>query len=379
MLWIALVIVEVMVWWGVLAVGWKRAAVGDRVLGAFVLTTAQNCMIGYFLGSIGLFDPAFVVCYHVLLIVWVHLISDKYGCVWTAWWSDVWVVGHWVRIAMRKPLVAAMTAISAVAVGLVVYYGLHMPPMAYDGWGYHLPKAVLLAKTGWIQPWWWDESVGAYVPGFRGYEDLTRRGGHLAWMTFFYPANGPVLMAYPLAFGFGLRVAGLTQVLFAGMMALSVYRIVRRVVGAGVEWSAVCALGVFGLWTVLGQMWYALGDVMSAGLLWAGYSLVMVPWRGFIVDSTGKTMLEKDIEIIIKEKKRLIYGANDKSLYMKNILATIEWWEQQLNHIDKYNHNNYWPFILSGLAAGLAFSTKLGAGYWALGIMCLAIYKVVKR
>lgn len=307
------------------------------MLGAAVLTVAQMCAVGYGLGSFGWWGvwTATLVNVAVSVIVWWCGQRPYYEGLRSHWTEDMKGIVMRVRGAMRSPFVAVMAVLVVVEVAGFVWLVLSMPSMAYDGWGYHTSKAVLMNLTGWIQPWMWDADAGKFVGGYDGYEGMMRN--HMVAPDF-YPANGSILQAYWIMYTGSVRSAGLVQLPFAGMGVVAVYRLVRRVVRGSLETAAIVGLSVMGLWTVMGQAWYALSDLMSTGLLWAGYALVMVPIRW-------------------NEFKR-----NDVPMREGDYLLTL--WRY-----------NYLPLILSALAAGLALGTKVAAGYWCIGILALAIYQ----
>lgn len=116
-----LLIVEYVIWWGVLAVGWKRADTGDRLLGAFILVVGQHCALGYLLGSIGSFEPWAVAYFHemllllVLLLVWVY-----WGNILPALRADVGQAGVRVWELLKKPAVCSQVLNS-------LFHRLHAP------------------------------------------------------------------------------------------------------------------------------------------------------------------------------------------------------------------------------------------------------------
>lgn len=313
-------------WWGYLSVRWYRATVGDRIIGASVLTVGQLCAIGYGLGSIGWFREGWITFLNVAVSLMVWCGRDGFAHPGAVLWRDMRLAGVRLWEALKNPVTGLMACLVAVELAVLVWFAISMPPMSYDGWGYHTVKAVLMNMTGWIQPWRWTGTE--YAHGFEGYRDIVEQR---AGFTDFYPANGSVIMAYILMYTHSIRLSCLAQMPFALLAALSVWRIVRGVVGASTETAAICAGAVMVNWTVMGQAWYAIADLMAFGLLAAGYAMATCG------DSSS----------------RRAPGLRLGRCGLQVPLAVI----------------------LSALAVGLAVGTKIAAGYWGLGVLGLVIYQ----
>lgn len=251
MLYLFLYPVLFLVWWRVLSAHWyDRSTVVDRMLGAFLLTVFQ--LIGTML-LLGAFDwiyywPIFLLN---LFIIALSLLFSFLGCRGGSLRKDFGTLWDGVVELWQGSALTTSTVIIAVfCIAVVIYYALRMPAQAYDGWGYHMTRAILINQEHHMPP---------FHPGW-------------LWTVNNYPANVDVLFALALS-GTGNDAWCATVQIPLGLAGcLAVYRLCR-ILGASRESAVIGAACLFSIPLVLHQMWVIMVDLGAAAFVWIGYAM----------------------------------------------------------------------------------------------------------
>ena len=202
-----------------------------------------------------------------------------------------WRVGRAFKHFSKSPYVVIVASLSAFSVAMVVWYGLRLPAMQYDV--YHVVRGVLMMQTGHLPPFGWDGQGVDY-----------------------YPGNMDMLYAWRVL---GTRNDALfanVQLYFGLAGCLAIYGISRNLIRASRETSAIVAMCLFSMTTVIHSSWLALADLGAAGMYWCAVG--------------------------VASSKRL----------------------------------TAWDLALIALAGGWAVGAKSSLGYWVAGLAVFVIWRV---
>lgn len=236
-------------WYNLLTCIYKiNSPISERLLGAFLLTVWQITAISILMAWCGGFAWGGVFSLNLIVvgILWVPpgLRDPK------ALRGNCQAFLRRLNYFWHTPVVTYTALLTGFVVAVVLWYALRLPMMQYDV--YHVVRGALMIQEGHLPPFGWD---GLGVD--------------------YYPGNVDVLFAWRLLGTRNDAWCAPVSLVFAVAGMVAIYRTLRELVGNTKETSAVIAMCLFSMTSVIHLAWMSMVDLAVAAMVWVAWSFAV--------------------------------------------------------------------------------------------------------